>query len=383
MKLDTFFDDYAARHQHYKRGDWCYEDGCIYRGLLLLDRVDPQGPWFDHLKRLVDAQVDEDGSLSGYEIEEFNIDNILSGRVLIPLYERTGQEKYALAADRLAEQLSRHPRIGQGNYWHKLRYPHQVWLDGLYMGLPFQIEYGKAFGKPELVDDAVAQMNSALELLADPATGLYSHGYDDAREQGWADKTTGRSQALWSRALGWLAMALVDVYEAVGSERAAQAGLDEAIATFAKRIAAHQRADGRWNQVTDQPELEGNYAESSATAMLAYFFLVGARLGIKGVDGEIGLRALAGLREHALVVGDDGEPVLDAICHVAGLGGFGGRYRDGTATYYVSERLQPNDAKGVGPFMMAVAEARRVGAFQTAAPAASTEVAAPARATGS
>ncbi|WMT85919.1 glycoside hydrolase family 88 protein [Pelagibacterium sp. 26DY04] len=359
MKLDTFFDTFAEQYQHYKRGDWCYEDGCVYRGLLLLDGVDPRGPWFGHLKRLVDSQVGYDGSLAGYDIEEFNIDNILSGRALIALYARTGEEKYRLAADRLAEQLGRHPRIGRGNYWHKLRYPHQVWLDGLYMGLPFQIEYGKAFGKPELVDDAIVQLKSALELLADPATGLYSHGYDEAREQRWADKRTGRSQALWSRALGWLAMALVDVHEAIGPKLAAQAGLDEAIEVFAKRVARHQREDGRWNQVTDQPELEGNYPESSATAMFAYFFLVGERLGISGVDGEIGLKALAGLREHALAVGPDGEPVLGAICHVAGLGGFDGRYRDGTAAYYVSERLQPNDAKGVGPFMMAVAEARR------------------------
>lgn len=361
MMLNVFFDTYAAQYRHYKSGDWCYEDGCIYRGLLLLEAADSQGPWFDHLQRLVDAQLGEDGSLAGFDVEEFNIDNILSGRALIALYERTGKEKYRLGADRLIEQLARHPRIDRGNYWHKLRYPHQVWLDGLYMGLPFQIEYGKAFGEPGLVDDAVAQLNSALELLADPTTGLYSHGYDDARAQRWADTTTGRSQALWSRALGWLAMALVDVHEAIGQERAAQAGVDEVISVFAKRVAAHQRGDGRWNQVTDQPELAGNYAESSATAMFAYFFLVGERLRIAGVDGEVGLKALAGLREHAMIAGPDGKPVLSAICHVAGLGGFDGRYRDGTAVYYVGERLQPNDAKGVGPFMMAVAEVRRQG----------------------
>ena len=363
--LETWFDTYASDYSAYKQGDWCYEDGCIYRGLVLLDIADPDGPWFGHLKRLVDNQVGPEGQLVGYDLEEFNIDNILSGRALIALHKRTGERKYRLAADRLIAQLARHPRIEAGNYWHKLRYPHQVWLDGLYMGLPFQIEYGLAYDTPGLVTDAIAQIRSALDLLADPATGLYSHGYDAARAQPWADPVTGRSPALWSRALGWLAMALVDIVELSGGA----AGLDEAIGRFAARLAAHQRADGRWNQVTDQPGLDGNYAESSATAMFAYFYLAGARLGLSGVDTAIGQRALDGLLTLAFTPDASGTPVLGQICHVAGLGGFGGRYRDGSAAYYVSETIMPNDSKGVGPLMMAVAEHRRA---QSAASVART-----------
>ncbi len=356
--LEAFFDSYATHYSAYKQGDWCYEDGCIYRGLILLDAVDADGPWFAHLRRLVDAQVGANGTLTGYDVEEFNIDNILSGRALIALYRRTGDQKYRLAADRLATQLERHPRIETGNFWHKLRYPHQVWADGLYMGLPFAIEYGQLAQRPALVTDAVAQLTSALDVLADPPTGLYAHGYDASREQRWSDPETGRSPALWSRALGWLSMALVDVVELIGKQASTAAGLDETISDFAARIAAHQRADGRWNQVTDQPRLEGNYAESSATAMFAYFYLAGARLGLAGVDAAVGERALNGLIANAITT-SKGETVLEDICHVAGLGGFGGRYRDGTAAYYVSETLAPNDAKGVGPLMMAVAEQRR------------------------
>lgn len=353
--LETWFDTYAKDYSAYKEGDWCYEDGCIYRGLYMLDVADPEGPWFAHLQRLVDSQLGPDGALAGYDEKEFNIDNILPGRALIALAGRTGEAKYRLGADRLVGQLSRHPRTEAGNYWHKLRYPHQVWLDGLYMALPFQIEYGQTYDRPDLVADAIAQINSALDHLADPATGLYSHGYDAAREQPWADRTTGRSPALWSRALGWLAMAIVDIRELAGG----QAGLDPAIVEMATRIVAHQRSDGRWNQVTDQPDLAGNYAESSATAMFAYFYLTGARLGIPGVDAAIGQRALDGLLELAFQPNQSGNLVLNHICHVAGLGGFSGRYRDGTAAYYVSETMMPNDSKGVGPLMMAIAEHKR------------------------
>lgn len=356
MMLESYFDAYASSYASYKQGDWCYEDGCIYRGLILLDAADPRGPWFEHLKRLVDAQVSEEGALAGYDPDEFNIDNIHSGRALIALFDRTGAQKYRIAADRLVDQLARHPRLTSGNYWHKLRYPHQLWLDGLYMGLPFQIEYGEHFGRPDLIEDGLSQLQSALSLLADPGTGLYSHGYDEALEQDWADPQTRRSRALWSRALGWLAMALVDVRALVGSID----WLDAAIATLAGRLALHQRSDGRWNQVTDQPALAGNYAEASASAMFAYFYLAGSRLGIAGVDRDVGRRALEGLETFSLRKDAGGTLVLADICHVAGLGGFGGRYRDGTAAYYVSEAIAPDDSKGVGPLMMAVAESEGV-----------------------
>jgi unsaturated rhamnogalacturonyl hydrolase len=354
--LGRFFDTYAERYSAYKGGDWCYEDGCIYRGLMLLDGADRSPQWFGHLKRLVDAQVDEAGGLAGYVAEDFNIDNILSGRALLFLHERTGEERYLEAAHLLARQLARHPRIDAGNYWHKLRYPHQVWLDGLYMGLPFQIEYGLKRGHPELVGDAVNQMRTALDLLRDPETGLYRHGYDASREQSWSDPETGRSPALWSRAIGWMAMALVDIIELVGPQAASATGLDATARDLARRLAKHQRPDGRWNQVTDLPDFEGNYPESSATAMFAYFYLMLGRLGLAERAPEIGLAALRGLLDNALRPDGSGQLALHDICHVAGLGGFGGHYREGTAEYYLSEPRVADDAKGVGPLMMSVAE---------------------------
>lgn len=358
--LTQYFLAYVERYTAYKQGAWCYEDGCVYRGLEALDAVEPDGPWFSHLLRLIEQQVSADGELTGYDADEFNIDNILSGRLLFGLADRTGDPRYMTAAGRLAGQLARHPRIPAGNYWHKLRYPHQVWLDGLYMGLPFQIEYGQRMGAAELVEDAVNQFVSALKFTRDPDSGLYAHGYDDSREQRWADPVTGRSPAIWSRALGWMAMAIVDTISLVGRGNAERSGLISAASDFATRMRTHQRPDGRWYQVTDMPNLAGNYPEASATAMLAYFYLAGARLGIPQCDAETGHRALDGLLKHSLRPDRRGRLVLHDVCHVAGLGGFEGNYRDGTPAYYVAERQAPDDVKGVGPLMMAVAERKRV-----------------------
>lgn len=355
FSLTDYFDAYARDYAYYKSGSWCYEDGCLYRGLIALHEATGEQRWFDHLTRLVDGQVDAAGSIAGYAITEYNIDNVLPGRALVYLAQKTGQARYRTAADLLARQLLTHPRIGAGPYWHKLRYPHQVWLDGLYMALPFKVEYADLAGQPDLAEQALSEMLTALDLTFDAASGLYRHGYDEERLQAWADPQTGLSPAHWGRSIGWLAMAMVDVAQALpaGPGRAA---LADRLSALLKALAGLRTTDGRWLQVIDQPELAGNYAESSATAMFAYAFLKAGRLGIEGAAGRIGAEAVISLVRHAMGPDASGRTVLQKVCCVAGLGGFDGNYRDGTPTYYLSETLRDDDIKGVGPLMMAHAE---------------------------
>lgn len=352
-----YFKEYLARYTYAKDGSWCYEDGCVYRGLALLAGQQPEEIWRDELLRLIGPQVGEDGALAGYTQDEFNIDHILAGRVLFFLEKAAPDPRWGMAIEHLAGQLTRHPRTDGGNYWHKKRYPQQVWLDGLYMGLPFQIEYGLSRNRPDLVDDALAQLNRALDLTHVTATGLYAHAIDEARAQDWADPATGLSRAHWARALGWLAMALVDVTGLIGPEKAASSGLPEQASALLTRIAALARPQsGLWLQVIDQPELSGNYEESSASAMFAYALMKGARLGLGVQFAAPGLKALASLESTQLYAGDDGIIRLQNVCEMAGLGGFGGRVRDGSPAYYLSEPLRPDDHKGTGALMMAYAE---------------------------
>ena len=85
MTLLSYFDRFATAYQPYKGGSWCYEDGCIYRGLAMLNAATGEARWQSHLRRLIDVQITPDGALAGYDPDEFNIDNILSGRVLFDL----------------------------------------------------------------------------------------------------------------------------------------------------------------------------------------------------------------------------------------------------------------------------------------------------------
>lgn len=345
--LRDYVDAFVTAYQPYKGGAWCYEDGNIYRGLELLHVETGEARWLDHLKRLIDAQIGEDGSLKGYALSDYNIDNVLPGRAALYLYRVTGQAKYRAAADLLARQLATHPRTRSGVYWHKLRYPWQIWLDGLYMGQPFRIAYAQMVGDAEGVQDSLRQIGVALDVLLDPVTGLPKHAYDEAREQPWADPVTGVNPAYWARAIGWLAMALVDVAELTGD---GFAPLRARTVALLERLAALRGPEGLWLQVIDRPDLKGNYIETSASAMFTYALLRAGRLGL--VDCPKGLDEA--LFAYAVQPFEGGHRMVE-ICEVAGLGWYEGRFRDGSAAYYLTEARVCDDAKGVGPLMMALA----------------------------
>ena len=214
-----YFDAFARDYRAYKGGAWCYEDGCVYRGLELLHRATCDRVWLDHLLRLISPQVGPGPSLAGYSQSEYNIDHVMAGRALLYLDEVTGDPRWLDAAGLLVGQLETHPRTRSGVWWHKLRYPWQVWLDGLYMGAPFAVGYGLRTGDAAMVEDALKQVDTALEMTWVPETGLYAHAVDEVRKQPWADAVTGHNPAHWARALGWLAMALVDLRDLAGPAR--------------------------------------------------------------------------------------------------------------------------------------------------------------------
>ena len=113
---------------------------------------------------------------------------------------------------------------------------------------------------------------------------------------------------------------------------------------------------GMYWQVPDQPGREGNYLETSGSAMLSYAMLKGARLGLlPSWAAELGEKTFHGILDKYLHYTADGLD-LGGICLVAGLGPENNRRRDGTYAYYISEPVVHNDAKGVAPFVLAYTE---------------------------
>lgn len=354
-----YFDHFAQDHRAYKGGAWCYEDGLVYQGLIALYEATGETGFLDHAVRMARLQVSAEGQIKGYKLTDFNIDNIQPGRAILKLFELTNDPRFKVAADTLITQLKQHPRTKAGNYWHKKRYPWQVWLDGLNMGITFQIQYGIASQNDALVDDALAQLAGAITLTRVPETGLYAHAYDEAREQPWADPVTGHNAAHWARAIGWMAMALIDACEMVGLERAQDAGILAPTRALMDQLVAVQTSGRLWLQVIDQPNLCGNYEETSASAMFALSMMAAQRIGVTQ-NTKVGAAGRAAFVELVERMIDPDRAAqgrgFGQMVWVAGLGTFDGRFRDGSAKYYTLEDIVEDDPKGVGPLMRAAAE---------------------------
>jgi unsaturated rhamnogalacturonyl hydrolase len=231
-----------------------------------------------------------------------------------------------------------------------------MWLDGLFMASPFYAEYGQAFGEAQAFDDIIHQVKLLESHARDGKTGLLYHAWDESREQRWANKETGCSAHFWGRAMGWFAMALVDVLDYFPKEHKDHAVLIVSLGGLAEAVAKVQDPSGLFWQVLDQPERQGNYLESSATSMFAYALAKGSRLGYLDKDRylPVARRAYQGLVDTRITRDSDGLVSLQGVCSVAGLGG--NPYRDGSFEYYISEKVVANDYKGVGAIILAALE---------------------------
>lgn len=336
--------------------EWDYEVGVVLTAFEQLWKRTGDARYYDFIKHNVDTFVQPDGSIRTYELDEYNLDQINTGKLLFPLYERTGDERYRRAADTLRRQLRRHPRTSEGGFWHKQIYPYQLWLDGVYMAGPFLSRYGAAFGDAVAFDEITHEILLVARHMRDPRTGLFYHGWDEKREQVWADSVTGLSQNFWGRAMGWYGMALVDVLDDLPQDHPDRAAVVGVLRRFAEAVAAVQDpVTGLWYQILDEPNREGNYHEASATAMFVYTLAKGVRMGYLDPSyRDAARRGYAGMIDHFVRVNDEGLVDFDRTVSVGGLGGK--NKRDGSFAYYMSEPIRLNDNKGVGPFIMASVE---------------------------
>ncbi len=342
-----------------KPASWNYIDGCMLTALLEMARILGDSRYSDFVESFVDSFIGEDGTIRTWEKEKQTLDDINEGRVLFPLYAMTGKEKYRLAAERLHAALQQQPRTHEGSWWHKAIYPNQVWLDGIYMAQVFAALYEKHFGQGDY-SDVVGQLRIVRQHMFDEQKRLYYHGYDASRTVFWADKETGLSQSFWLRAMGWFAIALVDLAEILpeGSEKAEVAVLLSEMMAGVSTYADEET--GMYWQVVDQPGRQGNYLETSGSSMMAYAMLKGARLGVLAKEyAAKGLKTFDGIVNKYLTFHDEGID-LGGICLVAGLGPEKDHRRDGTYAYYISEPVVNNDAKGVAPLVLCYTEVRRL-----------------------
>ncbi|GAB3917332.1 glycoside hydrolase family 88 protein [Larkinella terrae] len=357
-----------------KTARWDYEQGLVLKAFegVWYRTGDPK--YFTYTLNDINQFVRDDGSIRTYAMDEFNIDNVTTGRVLLMLAQQSlpGKEKFQKAAFLLRDQLAKQPRTKEGGFWHKKRYPNQMWLDGLFMAEPFYAEFSRVFNQPENFDDIAKQFALIEKHLVDPKTGLLYHGYDESREQKWADPKTGQSPNFWGRSIGWYAMALVDVLDYFPNDHPQRANLVKYLQRLAPPIVKYQDPkSGCWYQMTTQGARKGNYLEASASCMFVYALAKSVRMGyLDKAFLASAQKGYQGILKNFIETDANGLINLNGTVSVGGLGGT--PYRDGSYDYYLSEPIRKNDLKGVGPFIMAslemeIAPELAVGAGKTVA----------------
>jgi len=340
-----------------------------------------------YCQEYTDTMINAKGDIRGYNILDYNLDNIRTGHFVTRMYNLYPEAKNLIAIQTMMKQLKNQPRTKVDKvFWHKAIYAYQVWLDGIFMGLPFRCLTASTQLKPKeavkIYDDAVDQLKITYERTLDAKTGLNRHAYDETRNTFWADKETGLSQHCWGRAQGWYSMALIEVLDALPEDYQRRGEVIELLQKDLDAIIKWQdKKTGTWYQVMDAPGREGNYLESTCTAMFAYVLLKAYNKGYLGTKyRDAGVKAYKGIINNMIRVNEDKTISLTNCCSVAGLGPAAtpeveaamkkvnpkgsvkeNRRRDGGYQYYLSEPIRDNDAKGVGPFIWASLEMEKLG----------------------
>ena len=343
-----------------KKPSWNYIDGCMTTSLIEMYKTTGDKKYLDFVISFVDYYVSEDGSILGYDPKKYSTDDVSESRILFDLYSYTGKEKYKKAIELTHSQILTHPRTKEGNFWHKAIYHDQVWLDGLYMMQVFYTRYQSQYGGKDY-SDIINQFENVRRIMFDEEKKLYYHGYDSSRTLFWADKTTGLSKNFWLRSIGWFLVALCDVYNYMEGDEKGRERIASIFKESIDGVLLYQDEESKmfW-QVPSFPNREGNYLETSGSSMISYALLKGSRLGIlPSPYSEKGLDVFKGIVREKMSE-ENGDLNLKGICLVAGLGPENNTRRDGSYEYYISEPIVENDAKGVGPFIMAYTEVKKL-----------------------
>jgi unsaturated rhamnogalacturonyl hydrolase len=346
------------------KAKWDYTAGLFTLSLLKLDGQVHDPRYVKFAETAIGSFISTNGDIQGYKCEDYNIDNINPGKTVLALWQITRDERYRRAATLLRRQLDTHPRTSEGGFWHKKRYSHQMWLDGLYMGAPFYAEYTKLFNGPAADDDdVVKQFRLAGAHTYAPAKDLFYHAWDESKSQPWAIQATGTSSNFWGRAIGWYAMAMVDVLDFLPPTHPGRPEIIALLGKLGKGMVKWQDPKtGLWYQVVDQGDRQGNYLEATVSCMMVYTLAKGVNRGYLSRDYVPAIeQGYQGIVSKLLKDDGNGQWSLTQCCSVAGLGGTSnGRTRDGSFEYYISERIVDNDLKGVGPFILAGIELQQL-----------------------
>ncbi|MBR6380312.1 MAG: glycoside hydrolase family 88 protein [Lachnospiraceae bacterium] len=328
-----------------------YHQGVFLSGMQKTYALCGDRRYLDYIKAWVDACFDAEGNLKW--CDRTQLDDMQAGILLFRLLDEEDNPLYRKTLDELVANIEAFPKNKEGGFWHKGRYPNQMWLDGLYMAGPITAEYAKRNNRPDLSALVIEQALMMEKNTRDEKTGLLYHAYDESREAPWSDPVTGRSPEFWGRAIGWVPVAVLDDLEFLDPGMEGYDGLQDLVRNLLHALLPFQTESGMWYQVVDKPEVPGNWPETSCTCLYVAAICKAIRLGLLSGD-KPGLLDAAKKGFDAVISRlewDENGPLIGGVCVGTGVGDW---------EHYIHRPTSVNDLHGVGAFLLMCEEAEQV-----------------------
>ena len=349
------------------KGVLFYHQGVFLSGMDRIYQLTKEKKYFNYIKAYADSVLGPNGELYGF-CHELNtsdtpdlarnaltmLDHKQATIILYTLFDETGDEKYINAIKQAGDSMHYWPVNRYGGYWHMMTQHNQMWLDGAYMAGPLSVMYAKRFGDTVLRERAINQVFIMDDFMKDEKSGLYFHGWDDSKEMAWADPETGLSECIWGRAVGWYAVAIMDILEYIPDDHPAVERLCQIERDLLKSLSKVQdEKTGMWYEVLDKPGAEGNWIESSCSHLFIYSLAKAIRMGVVSKEefGDILEKAYNGAIE-LLYKDEEGYLVIDHVC-------IGTCIDDGDYNHYINRARIKNDLHGAGAFILMCSEMQK------------------------
>ena len=344
MACDTLMKKFAAEELP-PQGRFHYHQGVFLSGMQKTYELCGEEKYYDYIKAWVDSIIDENGTITKFD--KTQLDDMEPGVLLFMLYKKTGDERYKTALDTLLPLIKDFPKNPEGGFWHKGRYPQQMWLDGLYMAGPICSEYAQMFDKPEYFDLTAFQVLMMEKKTIDKNTGLWYHAWDYAKEQPWANKETGHSPEFWGRSIGWVPVAIFEDLGYFPDDYKDKPEMVRAATDLLKSVVKYQDAEtGLWYQVVDKGYDKNNWLESSCTCLFVSALCRAVKEGYMDKSYlEYAKKGYEGIINRLKY--DENGVIIDNICIGTGVGDY---------EHYLGRPTSANDLHGAGAFILMCVE---------------------------
>jgi rhamnogalacturonyl hydrolase YesR len=293
---------------------WCYVQGYILLGMEKLWLLTGERRYLNYVMKFADQHVHPDGELIGFSGE--SLDDMMAGTVIVAMYERTGELRYRLAAQKIREAFRDYPRNADDGLWHNRSLPHEMWIDGVFMGQMFLTRYGVVIGEKEICfSEAIRQIQILANHCRKENTGLFLHAYDEARKSFWADPDTGLSPEVWSEGLGWYALILVETLALMPVDFPKRESIEKILIDLLEGLRKTQnKQTGLWYQVVDKGNLTDNWHDTSGSAMFVYAIKRAVELGYASPERYLPVTktGYAGILSKSIIRPDGLVDIIDA-----------------------------------------------------------------------